>query len=164
MKLSKVDSLPYQKNRVQREGAFTLVELLVVITLTVVLSLVVISGFKDYRRSQEYQIFVTNIKNGLNETRGKTVGSVGGVTYGVYVGTSSVEFFSGSVPTVGSAANTIVKFPTSMTATSTFSNGKWYMNFERITGGASATGVITVTDSARSESINLSITKTGSIQ
>ncbi len=155
---------PYTKIKKDKRAGFTLIEIVIVVTVATILVTMVVSGFKDYQRYQRYQLFFTDIKNSLNEAHIKTVGSVGGTTYGVYVGTSTVEFYTGVIPTVGSASNYIIKFPTGMHATSTLSNNKWYFNFNRITGVGSATGTISVVDDQRNETLNLLITGTGLIK
>jgi prepilin-type N-terminal cleavage/methylation domain-containing protein len=145
-------------------AGFTIVELIVVLALLGILVALVDTGFRDYQRHQEYQVFVTDVKNGLNEARTKTLGSVNGNTYGAYIGTSTLEFFSGTTPTVGNAANNIIYFPPSMHATSTLSDDNWYIYFNRLTGIGSATGTITIVDETTGASSTLSITSTGTIE
>lgn len=98
---------------------------------------------------------VDQMHSNLALVRQRTAASYRDTVYGVYVGTSTVEFFEGSTPTVGSSENVIIDLSENdITATSSFSNGEWYVTFARVTGAASATGTITIEDE-RSGSSNI---------
>lgn len=147
-----------------KKQAFTLIELMVVITIATVISTLVISAFRNYERVQRFQGSVADVRNGLAEARIKTLGSLNNTVYGVYVGTSSVQFFQGPTPVVGSSNNTIVTFPSGITATSSFANSLWYVTFGRITGAPTAIGTITITDSVSNTSKVFTISATGLVQ
>lgn len=124
----------------------------------------VLTGFQNYQKHQWYQVVVNDVRNELNQAHTKTMGSVDGLVYGVYVGTSTIEFFSGATPTVGDANNTIINFSRGIYATSSITGGNWYFTFSRLTGMPTATGTIDIIDSTRAATTTLSILETGVIQ
>jgi prepilin-type N-terminal cleavage/methylation domain-containing protein len=142
---------------VQKNSAFTLIETLVVLTILTVLAGLTVSAFRDYERTQRLATVVADVKNGFAETRTKTLGSVDDTVYGVHVGASSIQFFSGSTPVIGSNNNTIITLPAGISATSSFSNHLAYLTFARLTAIPTATGTVTITD------LNTNTTKTFTI-
>ena len=150
-------------SRVKKRG-FTLIELMMVITVATVISTLVVSAFRNYERVQRFQGSVADVRNGLAEARIKTLGSLNNSVHGVYVGTSTIQFFQGTTPIVGSSSNTIITFPSGITATSSFSNSLWYVTFGRITGAPTAIGTITITDSVSNTSKIFTISATGLVQ
>jgi len=143
---------------------FTLVEILVVIAVILILVTIVVQGFSNYANRQVYIGYVSEVKDNLAETRQRTIASYKDTTYGVYVGTSTIEFFEGSSPVVGSGTSTIMQIPSYMTATSSFSDANWYITFKRISGEASATGTILFTDSRTNASTTFTINASGLVE
>lgn len=147
-----------------RRSGFTLTEVIVVIAILGIIAAMVMTGFQNYYRYQWYSAVVNDVRNGLHESRTQTLGSIDGRVYGVYVGTSTVEFFDGTTPTPGSADNTIITFRSGTYATSSFSDSNWYVTFSRLTGTPSATGDIEIIDTLQGVTTTLSIIETGIIQ
>jgi prepilin-type N-terminal cleavage/methylation domain-containing protein len=143
---------------------FTLIELLIVLALMLILAALTFQGFAQYSYRQVYVGFVSEVRDNIAESRQKTIASYEDTTYGVYVGTSTIEFFPGSVPLVGSVDNIIVAIPNGMTATSSFSNAQWYLSFARITGGASAIGTIMFNDTRTNASTTFTIYASGLVE
>jgi prepilin-type N-terminal cleavage/methylation domain-containing protein len=143
---------------------FTLVEIIVVIAVILILVAIVVQGFSNYANRQVYVGYVSEVKDNLVETRQRTIASYADTVYGVYVGTSTIEFFEGSSPVVGLAANTIMEIPGYMTATSSLSDANWYVTFKRITGEASATGTILFTDTRTNASTTFTIHASGLVE
>jgi type II secretory pathway pseudopilin PulG len=146
------------------QSGFTLIELLVGITVLMFIIVLIVSSFRSYARVQLFDQSVADIRNGLNEAKAKTLGSVNGTVYGIYVGTSTVQFFSGATPVVNSANNIIISFPKGITATSSLTGHAWYLTFARITGTPTATGTITILDSISNTSKTFSVSATGLVQ
>lgn len=144
---------------------FTLIELLVSASILVVLSAVSVGAFANYAHTQQYQRVVDSIRSTLSLVRSETLASYKDTVYGVYVGTSTIEFFAGATPSVGSSANTIIDLrDNNLTATSSFSNGEWYLSFERLTGEATATGTITIQNESGSASTTFTILSSGLVE
>lgn len=144
-------------------AGYTLVELVVVVSILAIIAAIVVTGFQNYQKYQWYQVVVNDIRNDLNQSRAKTLGSIDGEVYGVYIGTSTIEFFSGSSPVVGSSNNKIYPFTRGITATSTFASGDWYVTFSRLTGLPSTTGTIDIVDASLDATTTLSILESGII-
>jgi len=126
-------------------AGFTLVELLVAMAILIIVAAVTLESFRDYARVQQYNRFVEEVGRSLQTARQQTLGSKEDAVYGVYVGTNTVEIFTGATPTPGSAANTIFNFnPDIFVATSSLSGGSWFVTFERVTGEPTATGTILI--------------------
>lgn len=144
---------------------FSLIELLMVFAVMLILVAVTLANFSSYARVQQFQRFYAEVGHELRLARQQTLGSKDDMAYGLYVGTSTVELFSGSTPTVGSAANTIISFPnTDATATSSFSNGEWFVTFERVTGNASATGTIVISSAELARTATYTIYQSGLVE
>lgn len=144
---------------------FSLTELLVAMAILLILAAVTLTYFSDYARTQQFVRFNEEVGRNLILARKQTVASKDDSQYGVYVGTSTVELFSGTTPTPGSASNTIVSFEgVGRYATSSFSNGLWYVTFSRVTGEASATGTIVVTDPSLGRTATYTVYHSGLIE
>ena len=131
---------------------FTLVELLVVMAIMVIVTTLTVQGILKYGLRQQYLQFATGVQNAITEARSKTLAGINDTTYGVYVGTSTIEYFSGTVPVVGSAANTIIEIPSYINATSSLTGDIWYVSFARLTGVPRVIGTIEIGD-RRSEAV-----------
>ncbi len=155
-----------QKTRIHTafQSGFTIVEILVVVSIMIVVLSVLVGGFAQYSYRQIYVGYVSDIRDQVSETRQRTLASYQDTVYGVYVGTSTIEFFQGTTPVAGATNNTIVTIPPHMTATTSFSDTNWYITFARITGGASATGTITFEDTRINASTTFTIYASGLVE
>lgn len=147
-----------------RSTGFSLVELLVVFGLMLLVVVLLIQGFSQYAYQQVLTQFSSEVRDELVESRQQTIASINNTTYGVYVGTSTIEFFPGTVPEIGSSSNTIIDIPEQITATSSFSSGDWYLSFARRTGQASATGTITIVDTRTVATSTITISASGLVE
>lgn len=147
------------------EAGFTLIEMLVALAVLVIILAASIEGFIRYAQRQAYLSTVNDVHIHLKQIREDTLASYDDTLYGVYVGTSSIEFFEGASPVVGNPTNTIFTYDDLLiTATSSLSNGNWYLTFARLTGEASATGTITVFDVRSSASNTFTVYTSGLIE
>ena len=146
-------------------AGFTLLELLVVFAIILIMATISIQGFANYARTQQYTRFVEEVGHEIDLARQATLASKDDVTYGVYVGTSTIEFFAGATPVVGSVNNTIIDLSGSTkTATSSFSDSNWYITFSRLSGEASATGTILLGDTDLGRSASYTVRSSGLIE
>ncbi len=145
-------------------SGFTMVEILVVMAIMVVLAVLAMNGIASYGRRQQYLEFVGEVQNGFAEARSKSIAAVDETVYGVYVGTSTVEYFSGTVPAAGSASNTIIAIPSYLSATSSLTGNNWYVTFSRRTGEPSATGTIAISDTRALSTTTITIYSSGLVE
>jgi len=144
---------------------FTVVEVLVSIGVLLIILSISTVGFRNYAQKQSYSAVVDRIRNDITLMRQKTLASYDASVYGVYVGNSTIEFFEGQTPSVGSASNTIIYTGDfGITATSSFSNGQPFITFSRLTGEASASGTILIEDLKSSASTTFTISGSGLLQ
>lgn len=144
---------------------FSLIELLVAISVLLILVLVTLQNFGNYARVQQFQRFADEVGHELRLARQQTVASKDDSAYGIYIGTSTVELFSGNIPDVGTSTNTIIDFANrNYFATSSFSDGNWYVTFERLTGEASATGTIVITSTDLGRTATYTIYQSGLVE
>ena len=144
---------------------FTLLEILIAVSILVLIAGMSMVGIQNLSRQQMYTSVVDQVRQELYAAREKTLASYDDTFYGVYVGTSTIEFFRGATPTVGSSSNVIVSYGEwSIAATSSFSNGLPYVTFARITGFASATGTIAVVDTHSHATTTFTIFGSGLIE
>lgn len=139
--------------------------MLIVIALLLILSVLTIQSFRQYAQVQQFTRSADEVGHLLHLARQQTIASKNDMVYGVYVGTSTVELFSGATPDPGTTTNTILSFgSTETTATSSFSNAAWYVTFSRVTGEASATGTIVVNNDEISRTATYTIYQSGLVQ
>ncbi len=149
----------------RRSHGFTLLEILVTMSILLIITAVSMKGIAQYAHRQTYQTAVERIRSDFMETREKTLASYNDTVYGMYVGTTTIEFFKGATPVVGSSSNTFIDLSKyGVTATPSFKNGIRYIKFARLTGAASATGTLKISDTHSSASTTLTIFTSGLIQ
>lgn len=143
---------------------FTLVEILASTAILVIVAVLLVQGFSRYSYRQIHAQFISRVTDELTEARQQTIASYENTTYGVYVGTSTIEFFAGTTPTPGAATNTIVTIPGHLQATSSFSTGNNFLSFIRGTGAATASGTITIVDTRTVATSTITISSLGLVE
>lgn len=140
---------------------FSAVELLVVIAIIGVLSLVSAGTFVGVRQSQDMKVATQDAWLVIRSARNATLTSDTDRAYGVHVDATSITRFAGATYTFGSSTNMVTVFPKSVSATTSLSTGGGDVVFTRLTGEASATGTITLMQSATGATSSISIGKSG---
>ncbi len=149
----------------QQKPGFTLIEILVSISVLLILAVITFQGFLGYANVQRFKSVVSEVRNDIATQRTKTLGSYNDQQYGVYVGTSTIEFFVGDTPVVGDSDSKIISFANyGITATSSFSDGEQFIVFKRLSGEVSATGTITIFDTRTTSSTTFTFLNSGIIQ
>ncbi len=143
---------------------FTFVEILVVLAVMVIIVAITMNGIINYGHRQQYLQFAREVADGVAEARAKTIAGVGDTTHGVYISPTTIEFFTGSTPTVGDPGNTIIAVPPYINATSTLSGGVQYVTFARLTGAPSVTGTIEIGHRREAATTTLTIYASGLVQ
>lgn len=144
-------------------NAFTLIELMVVIAISVLLVLVTISFFSSFRNSQVLQGETSQALSMLNKAQAYTLNSKGDSAYGVRVNGDQLILFQGLVFSSSSPSNEAYVLNTAVAiASTTLSGGGTDIVFDRLTGDTSNNGSFAVylkSDVAQKNFI--SVSKTG---
>ncbi len=135
-----------------------------VLAILGILAAVTFAGMSAYGQRQQYEQFVGEVQNGFTEARSKTIAAVADTTHGVYVGPTTIEFFSGATPVPGSSENTILEIPSYITATPAFSGAATAVVFARRTGVPDVTGTLTLTDTRTLTTTVFTVNESGLVQ
>lgn len=143
--------------------AFTLVEIVVVIGISVLLVLLTISFFSSFRNTQVLQGETSQALSIINKARSNTLNSKSDSEYGVRVNGDQIILFQGLTFSSSSPSNEAYVLHAAVTISSTtLSGGGTDIVFDRLTGDTSNSGSFTVslkTDPTKKNVI--SISKTG---
>lgn len=146
---------------VRLPAGFTVVELLVVITIAAMLAVVAIAGFRNFVHHERLETAAQDLYTALSEARSATLASEQGQQYGVRIEDDRLIRFRGSSYNAADSANQITYFP-GVTATTTLSGGPTII-FARQTGEASSSGTIRLTHAVTLASTTLSVSASGLI-
>lgn len=150
------------RNTMKRDG-FTLVELLVSVSLLIFIALIVYSGFRGYVAQQQFEAGVTEVHALLQEARDRTLAAEDDVSHGVHLEASSVTLFTGVNYSQWLPGTTTEEF-NGLTITPSLSNGTTSISFARLTGVPTATGTILLTSTYSGATSSITILGTGIIE
>jgi type II secretory pathway pseudopilin PulG len=142
---------------------YTIIELLVVLAVIIIATAVVMSGFRNYAKYQEYNQAVTAVRAVLQDAKLKARSSEGGQAHGVKVLSGSIIVFPGTTYSALNSANKTTTF-TNVTLTPSFVGGGTELTFANLTGLPSATGTIQVVGVGYTATTTIEITAAGGIQ
>lgn len=142
---------------------FSAVELLVVVALMSVLTAISASTFISVRQTQELKTASQDVWITIRSAHNATLSSDTDRAYGVRVEADRIVRFVAPTYTAGTTTNVTTNFPPSVTATTSFTGGVSEVVFARLTGEASATGTITLTQAVSGATSSISIAKSGLI-
>jgi len=142
---------------------FSLVELLVVLTIMSIIGAFAITGFKDYARFQQYDASVATVKSTFIDARVRARSAELDQSYGVKILTNSLVVFRGSTYSAGASTNETVTL-TGVTLSRSLSGGTDQIVFNKLTGLPNVTGTITIVGSEHVATTTLTITAAGVIQ
>jgi prepilin-type N-terminal cleavage/methylation domain-containing protein len=152
---------PLSKMKLKKHQGFTLVEILMVLTILVILSAILTTGIQNFVVRQNFKNTVVDVRDGVIETRLKTLASLNDTLYGVHVSSTAVVFFDGIDFVEGYVGNKTINLPANILATTTFSNDMSTATFTRLTGWPSATGTIVLSDATSNNSATITLSATG---
>jgi len=121
---------------------FTLLEIIITLAILAILAVVTAGGLASYRESAALDQAADEILELLREARSKTLGSEGGLEYGMHFEASQVILFKG---TAYAAAEVTVSLPPSVEMISPPAD----FYFERLTGETSAGSAVTISISSK---------------
>jgi type II secretory pathway pseudopilin PulG len=144
-------------------NGYTVVELLVVLAIMIIVAAVVMSGFRNYARYQEYNQAVTTVRTVLQDAKLKARSSEGGQAHGVKVLSGSLVVYPGTTYSAGNSANKTTTV-SDVSLVPAFTGGVTEITFSNLTGLPSATGTIQVVGTNHSATTIIEITRSGGIQ
>ena len=123
---------------------FTLIEILVVITIAVILFAIVVSGFSGLRQSSDLTLAVDDSISFLQEARAKTLSSENNSIYGVHFETSQFVLFVGNTYNPADSSNKVRALPSTIEISSfILGGGGADVIFKRLTGETGNDGTVT---------------------
>ncbi len=142
----------------------TMLEILVVISLLVLLSVVTVPSLVRFRSEQLLNNTASDIVSMINRARSDTVSSLNSTSYGVHFDSNQVVYYVGSVydPDIVPLANNKITFDSSIIMASdgiNLNGGGSNVTFTRLTGETTNYGTITIrlsSDAARQKVITIS--------
>ena len=145
---------------------FTLLEILIVISILLITISIVVGPFSSFRNRSVLNAEVENISTLLNEARSKTLTSLADSEYGVHFETSRIVFFKGNLFTEPDADNQEIIFNPVVSISNISLNGAGAdVIFNRLTGKTDEDGTITIELASDSTTNNVvHIYTTGAIE
>ena len=125
-------------------GGFTLIEVLVVIAISTILTAVSIAGLREFSNKSGHKTAAHTVLGALEEAHARTLSSEGDIAYGVHFETNMVVVFEGTSYTAGDPDNDEHPLPSRTSITNISIGGGSEIYFERLSGDASPSGTITV--------------------
>lgn len=149
----------------QKKG-FTLVEILIVLSILGVIAGIVISGFYEYQKRNAIEFTAARVIGLLEHARNLTLASKSNDRYGVHFSSTEAVFFEGTTYSASGTENRSVTFGQGITMTGINLNGGGSdVVFDRLTGGTSHYGTTTLSITASTtQTIDIVIHKTGLIE
>jgi prepilin-type N-terminal cleavage/methylation domain-containing protein len=127
--------------------AFTLVEMIFVISISAIIVTTTVATFSSFGDMQSIDKDVEVVQSYLNRAKNQTLNSKNGSKHGVYFASSSVTLFEGSSFVQGSSTNIIYNLSnkTEIHSINLFGQGgvqSFALVFDKVTGKPSATGTV----------------------
>ncbi len=144
-------------------AGFSLIEILVVLTIMAIIGIFAITGFKDYARFQQYDASVATAKSTFIDARVRARSAKFDQSYGVKILTNSLVVFRGSTYSAGASTNETVAL-TGVKLSRSLTGGTDQIVFSKLTGLPSATGTITIVGVEHVATTTLTISGAGVIQ
>jgi prepilin-type N-terminal cleavage/methylation domain-containing protein len=129
--------MPFKKKNSRTIKGFTLVEIIVALTIIGFMVSISLVSFSNFLRRENLYANSSALASALREARSRTLASIKGMQYGVKIDTDRFTVFSGSTFSSSTADNSYI-----------FSNGVQaktlipILIFSRVTGNSSASGTI----------------------
>ncbi len=149
-------------NRIQNLG-FTLIEILVSLSILVIIAGIAVTAFQDFARFQRYEQSVAELTSLIEESRTDARSAVDELNHGVKIFSSSLVQFTGSSYVGGSPSNITTNF-NSVTLIPDFPGGVSEIVFSQLTAIPSATGTIDIVNPDIPATTTIAITAAGVIQ
>ncbi len=138
-----------------RKG-FTLMEILIAISIILLTVLLVIPEFNKFRNSQILNSSVEEVVSAINKVSSQTLASLDSSSYGIYFQNNQITIFKGTVFNVNSLDNEVIliQSPVSISNIS-LTGGATSFYFNRLTNRPNISGQITLSVSSFSKIISI---------
>ena len=148
--------------RLAKQG-FTLVELLLVVSIFLLIVTFSVIGFKNFAGFQQYNQALNNVEFILNETRLNARSADSDSSHGVKFSASTITQFVGDTYSAVDPTNVVTSYQL-VTFSTDFSGGVDEIIFKKLTGLPSATGTIEVSGVTFTAVTEVEVTDTGIVQ
>lgn len=145
-----------------RQG-FTILEILIVVTLLGIIAAMLLSGFRNYTAYQQYTQAIRNVQALVQESQTNARLSVGGTAHGIKIQTNSITQFVGDTYTLTDPANRVTEL-TTIELTPSLSGGVDEIVFGSLSGYPSAVGDIDIAGTSYSAATSIEVTAGGVVQ
>ncbi|MSR71570.1 MAG: prepilin-type N-terminal cleavage/methylation domain-containing protein [Candidatus Taylorbacteria bacterium] len=142
---------------------FSLVEVLIAISIMVVIGALGIVSLVSYGRKENLEMTTAKIQALLEEARSLTLSSRNDMQYGVHLNNHEAVLFQGAIYAISSESNQSFVFSDSVNVSSDFVGGGVDVLFDRLRGTTDNYGTTTITSSL-GISKEIIIHKTGLIE
>ncbi|MHB1118281.1 MAG: pilus assembly FimT family protein [Minisyncoccota bacterium] len=140
-----------------KNQGFTMLELLVVVSIMAVLVAIILSPFAAFRNSKVLDTVSEETLALLSEARGDTLSAKNGYQYGVHFEASQIVLYRGSVYTSNDVNNRVVVLDDALEVASVaLAGGGSEVLFDQLTGETSQSGTVVIrvkNDTAKSRTI-----------
>ncbi len=131
--------------RISTQIGFTLIELIIVISLITIIALIVIPPFLEFRRTQVLSGETESVISLVNLARSRTLAAKNDINYGIHFSADEVTVFPGDNYVDGGADNLEVSLSAGAVISDiSLSDGGPVIVFERLTGFPDVIGTVTV--------------------
>lgn len=126
-------------------SGFTLIEIVVAVSILVVILVMIILGFSNFLATQKLGQLNEDIVSLMKKAREKTIASEGGFSYGVHVAADRVVVFRAPTYVEGDPNNEVYTLPADFFVSSTtLQGGGSNITFQRLVGATASYGTITI--------------------
>lgn len=146
-----------------RHYGFTIIEILIVISLIAAIAGFAIAGFQNFAIYQQYNEAVGNVKSTLNQSRVSARSAIDDQTHGIKFSSNSLTQYIGDTYTAGNPTNEVVTYNL-VTIQVDLTGGVDEIVFSKLSGLPSATGTVIVSGNKFSASTTIKISDSGVIQ
>jgi prepilin-type N-terminal cleavage/methylation domain-containing protein len=144
---------------------FTIIELLIVITILAIISAVVLTSLSSINTSQAIDKDAQAIVAYLDQAKSNTLASKDASQYGVRFASTTITLFKGSTYNSSEPENrTYLLNPATIIKTVSLTGGGLDVVFSRLTGETAQNGTILVSSTRASTTRTVTIYKTGAIE
>jgi type II secretory pathway pseudopilin PulG len=150
-------SSPFLHTSFFHSRGFTIVEIVLALTILVLLSTVILASVRSYVREQALTGAVSSVAAVIADARNRTLSSRDALQYGVHIQDDAVTLFSGTTYSDGASGNEEILLDGNVTISDiSLSGGGDDVLFERLTGDTNDAGTITLellSDASRQKTI-----------
>ncbi len=148
-----------------KKNGFTILELLLVISIMSILSAIVLTTYVDFRRHESLSKDTETVVQVLNQARNQTISSRNQSVYGVHIASSTITIFTGGTYDQNSPTNQVINLnPIDTIVNLSLNGGGVDVVFRRITGETGNYGTVTIASTGLTNTRTVTIYETGVVE